>query len=148
MASDDGRVVSNFITQALRGGPLTIYGDGSQTRAFQFVSDLLDGITRSMAVGDSEPINLGNPEEFTILELARLTCELLDVPVALEFEPLPRDDPKRRRPDISRAKQLLGWQPVVPLTLGLIHTIGYFEEQMGLPHAQANGARRMAAGDR
>jgi nucleoside-diphosphate-sugar epimerase len=143
MAPDDGRVISNFITQALRGRPLTVYGDGSQTRSFQFVSDLLDGIVRAMQSGVHDPINLGNPDEFTIFELAELTGELLEAPVEIVFEPLPRDDPKRRRPDISRAKALLAWEPSVPLTEGLGRTIAYFKEQLGGRRAKAAiGGRR------
>ncbi|PRP96252.1 UDP-glucuronic acid decarboxylase family protein [Enhygromyxa salina] len=133
MAPDDGRVISNFITQALRGGPLTVYGDGTQTRAFQYVSDLLDGIMRLTEVATHEPINLGNPDEFTVLELAKLTRELVDARVDIVFEPLPIDDPRRRRPDISRAKQLLGWQPRVPLLDGLTRTLAYFRAQLRVP---------------
>jgi UDP-glucuronate decarboxylase len=130
MDPDDGRVVSNFIVQALRGETLTIYGDGHQTRSFCYVDDLVDGMLRLMRspaelVG---PINLGNPNEFTMLELAELVLELTGSKSKLERRPLPPDDPARRQPDITRAKQKLGWTPRVELRAGLERTIAYFDE--------------------
>jgi dTDP-glucose 4,6-dehydratase len=127
MDPDDGRVVSNFITQALRGEALTVYGDGSQTRSFQYVDDLVEGIVRLMGVDYSEPVNLGNPEEYTMLELAELVRELTGSKAGLEFRPLPQDDPKQRRPDIRLARELLGWEPRVPVREGLRRTIAYFK---------------------
>ena len=133
MHPKDGRVVSNFIVQALRGEPITIYGDGSQTRSFCYVADLVDGLIRFMDVEGDEPgpINLGNPGEFTVRELAELVLRLTKSKSKLAFEPLPEDDPKQRRPDISRAKSLLGWEPKVPLEEGLKDTIGYFRTLTG-----------------
>jgi UDP-glucuronate decarboxylase len=128
MAPDDGRVVSNFIIQALRGEPLTIYGDGSQTRSFCYVDDLVDGLIRMMATPDgySGPVNLGNPTEFTVLELARKVIATTGSRGELRLEPLPEDDPRKRRPDISRAREVLGWSPRIPLDEGLRKTIEYF----------------------
>src|SRR6266853_5972234 len=111
MRLDDGRVVPNLMGQALRGEPLTVYGDGSQTRSFCYVSDLVDGIYRLLLTDFHEPVNLGNPHEVTILEFARETIALTGSRSTIEFKPLPQDDPKVRRPDISRARQLLGWEP-------------------------------------
>jgi nucleoside-diphosphate-sugar epimerase len=119
----DGRVVTNFIRQALAGEPLTAYGDGLQTRSFQYVDDLIEGILRLLAVDHHWPVNLGNPDEFTVLDLARHVLELTGSLSPLMFEPLPRDDPRQRRPDISLARQLLGWEPRVPLADGLTRTI-------------------------
>jgi len=131
MAVDDGRVVSNFIVQALRGEPITIYGDGSQTRSFCYVSDLIDGIRRMM---DQEttigPVNLGNPDEFTIIELAEKIVKMTGSRAKFVFKPLPSDDPVRRRPDISLAKAKLGWEPKVSLEEGLARTIEYFKETL------------------
>ena len=128
MAKNDGRVVSNFIMQALLNEPITIYGDGSQTRSFQYISDLVDGMVRMMASGDdfSGPVNIGNPGEFTILELAEKIIKMTGSKSRIEFRPLPEDDPKTRRPDISLAKEKLGWEPKVPLEEGLKETIDYF----------------------
>jgi hypothetical protein len=128
MDPEDGRVVTNFIAQALRGKPLTIYGDGSQTRSFQYIDDLVEGIVRLMKVDYSEPVNLGNPEEYTMIELARLVQELLGTSLPIVHEPLPQDDPKQRRPDIRLARELLGWEPKVPVREGLLRTIAYFKE--------------------
>ncbi|GIW26060.1 UDP-glucuronic acid decarboxylase family protein [Meiothermus sp.] len=128
MDAEDGRVVTNFINQALRGQPLTIYGDGSQTRSFQYVDDLIEGIRRLMEVEYHLPVNLGNPEEYTMLELAQLIQELVGSKLPLVYQPLPQDDPRQRRPDISRAKALLGWEPRVPVREGLARTIAYFRE--------------------
>ena len=124
----DGRVVSNFIVQALRGEPLTVYGDGSQTRSFCYVDDLIEGVRRLMEVDYAYPVNLGNPEEYTVLELARLVKELTRSPSEIVFKPLPQDDPKQRRPDITLAKKLLGWEPKVPVREGLRKTVDYFKE--------------------
>lgn len=129
MDPEDGRVVTNFIAQALRGEPLTVYGDGSQTRSFQYVDDLVEGIVRLMAVDYPEPVNLGNPEEYTMLELAQLVQELAGTSLPIVHEPLPQDDPKQRRPDITVAKRLLGWEPRVPLREGLLRTIAHFKER-------------------
>ena len=125
----DGRVVSNFIVQALKGEPITIYGDGSQTRSFCYVDDLVDGLVRLMATADAVtgPINLGNPREFTMLELATLVLELTGSASELVYRPLPQDDPRQRRPDISRAKAELDWAPRVELREGLTRTIAYFD---------------------
>ncbi len=124
----DGRVVSNFIVKALVGDDITIYGDGSQTRSFCFVDDLIDGFIRMMATGDDQtgPVNLGNPEEFTMLELADLVTKAIGSRSKTAFLPLPKDDPTRRRPDITLAKAMLGWSPMMPLRLGLAETIAYF----------------------
>ncbi len=130
MHPDDGRVVSNFIVQALLGRPLTVYGDGSQTRSFCYVDDLIEGLLRLMESADdvTGPINLGNPEEFTILELAELVRELTGSKSEIVFRPLPENDPIRRRPDITRARTLLGWEPKTPLQVGLERTIAWFEQ--------------------
>jgi UDP-glucuronate decarboxylase len=131
MALNDGRVVSNFIVQALSGQEITIYGAGQQTRSFCYVSDLVDGLVRLMnCAQQTEPVNLGNPEEFTIMELARKVLSLTGSTGALVFKPLPPDDPVRRKPDISRAQKRLGWQPSVPLEQGLQATIPYFAEKL------------------
>ena len=128
MAKNDGRVVSNFIMQALLGKDITIYGDGSQTRSFQFVSDLVDALVRMMASGDDfiGPVNIGNPEEFSILELAEKVLSMTGSKSRIVFKPLPEDDPRIRRPDISLAREKLGWTPVVSLEDGLRETIDYF----------------------
>jgi UDP-glucuronate decarboxylase len=127
MAINDGRVVSNFIVQALTGGEITIYGEGQQTRSFCYVTDLVEALMRLMnREGVHDPVNLGNPEEFTIRELADKIRSLIDTSSALGYRPLPPDDPGRRRPDISRARELLGWQPTVSLEQGLKQTIPYF----------------------
>ena len=128
MQPDDGRVVSNFIMQALHGKDITIFGDGKQTRSFCFVSDLINGLMRMMATPAecTGPVNLGNPGEFTMLELAELVIELTNSNSKIVFQPLPQDDPKQRRPDISKAEKLLDWKPTVPLKAGLQKTIEYF----------------------
>jgi len=126
MQLDDGRVVPSFIHQALRGQPVTIYGDGSQTRSFCYVSDLVDGLVRLMLSEERYPVNLGNPEEMTIREFAECVCRLTGVKAEFEHHPLPEDDPQRRRPDITKARTLLGWEPRVPLEEGLRRTIEYF----------------------
>jgi len=132
MAVDDGRVVSNFIVQALKGEPLTVYGDGSQTRSFCYVSDLIEGLSRAMnAEGTSGPINVGNPAETTIIELAEKIIRLTGGRSKVEFRPLPADDPTRRRPDITLAREKLGWEPKVGLDEGLERTIAHFRELLG-----------------
>jgi len=130
MQPDDGRVVSNFILQALRGQPITIYGDGRQTRSFCFVDDLIEGLVRLMASPDdfTGPVNLGNPVEFTMIDLARAVIDLTGSASTLENRPLPPDDPRQRQPDISLAREMLGWEPAVPLEEGLSKTITYFRE--------------------
>ena len=130
MHPNDGRVVSNFIVQALRDEPITIYGEGSQTRSFCYVDDLVDGLLRLMRSPETitGPINLGNPNEFTMLELAGQIIELTNSKSQLVFKPLPVDDPQRRRPNITQASEQLGWQPTVALREGLSKTILYFEE--------------------
>jgi UDP-glucuronate decarboxylase len=133
MAVDDGRVVSNFIVQALKGAPLTVYGDGGQTRSFCYVSDLIEGLTLMMEAEDvAGPINLGNPREFTILELAELVLKLTGSRSKIEHLPLPEDDPVRRCPDIALARTKLGWEPKVVLEEGLERTIAYFRDRLGL----------------
>jgi nucleoside-diphosphate-sugar epimerase len=132
MDPDDGRVVSNMICSALKGAPLTIYGSGQQTRSFQFVDDLVEGIVKLMAVDYQEPVNLGNPEEFSVLELARMVRDLTGTNSEIIFCPLPQDDPKQRRPVIDRAREVLGWRPKVPLSAGLPRTIEYFRQELGL----------------
>jgi UDP-glucuronate decarboxylase len=132
MHPNDGRVVSNFILQALRGEDITVYGDGVQTRSFCYIDDLIDGIYQFMNAqnGLTGPINLGNPSEVTILDLARLIIDLTGSKSKIVFKPLPQDDPERRMPDISLAKSKLGWNPKVDLKTGLIRTIEYFEEKL------------------
>jgi dTDP-glucose 4,6-dehydratase len=127
---NDGRVVSNFIDQALKNEPLTIYGDGSQTRSFQYVSDLIEGIVRLMKVDFHEPVNLGNPDEKTVLELAELIKKLTGSSSEIVRKPLPTDDPKRRLPDITRAKKLLNWTPSKDLVEGLTETIAWYRERL------------------
>jgi UDP-glucuronate decarboxylase len=131
MHPNDGRVVSNFIVQALKGEDLTVYGDGSQTRSFCYVDDLIEGFVRFMAQNETVgPMNLGNPGEFTMLELAELTLKLVGGRSKIIHLPLPSDDPKQRRPDISLAQRVLGWEPKVPLVEGLERTIAYFKTQL------------------
>ncbi len=133
MRADDGRVVSNFIVQALRGEPITIYGDGSQTRSFQYVSDLVEALVRMTGTGDevTGPVNIGNPAEFTVLALAETIRELTGSHSEIVHRPLPSDDPKQRRPDISLAHELLdSWQPTVELREGLTRTIEYFDRAL------------------
>ncbi|MCV3216301.1 SDR family oxidoreductase [Plectonema radiosum NIES-515] len=130
MLENDGRVVSNFIVQALRGEPLTIYGDGSQTRSFCYVSDLIEGFLRLMKSDYVGPVNIGNPGEYTILELAQAVQTLINPDSEIKFEPLPSDDPRRRRPDITKAKTLLNWEPTVPLQEGLKLTVEDFRDRI------------------
>ncbi len=129
MRLNDGRALPNFVYQALAGQPLTVYGDGMQTRSFCYVSDLIDGVYRLMQSNEHSPVNIGNPQEITIVEFAeRIRTHFANAP-AIIFEPLPQDDPKRRCPDISKAKRLLGWEPRVNLEEGLRLTLAYFREQ-------------------
>jgi UDP-glucuronate decarboxylase len=129
MHPNDGRVVSNFIVQALSGEPITMYGEGDQTRSFCYVDDLVEGLIRLMDTPDAVtgPVNLGNPDEFTIRQLAELVVELTGSKSTLAHRPLPQDDPRQRQPDITKAKALLDWQPTLPLREGLIKTIAYFD---------------------
>jgi dTDP-glucose 4,6-dehydratase len=130
MRLNDGRVVPNFIAQALRGEPITVYGDGSQTRSFCYVSDLVEGLVRLLRSDELNPVNCGNPTEVTILQFAERIKALTDSKSEIVFEPLPVDDPKVRQPDISRARSILGWEPVVGLDEGLRHTIDYFRDKV------------------
>jgi nucleoside-diphosphate-sugar epimerase len=143
MRPRDGRVVSNFIVQSLNGEPITIYGDGRQTRSFCFVDDEIDGIFRLYDRGDHGPTNIGNPGEYTVLDLANVIVELTGTKSQIVREPLPQDDPKVRRPDIARARAMLGWEPKVPLREGLARTIEYFR---GLIGTERMGPRVRPAG--
>jgi dTDP-glucose 4,6-dehydratase len=127
MALDDGRVVPAFLDQALRGEPLTVFGDGSQTRSFCYVSDMVDGLVRLAGSEERFPVNLGNPVELTILEFAKRICDLTGRELKTVHEPLPADDPRKRQPDISKARRILGWEPMVGLEDGLRETIAYFK---------------------
>jgi UDP-glucuronate decarboxylase len=144
MHPNDGRVVSNFIVQALLGRPITVYGDGSQTRSFCYVDDLVEGLLRLMATPDevTGPVNLGNPGEFTILELAEKVIDMTGSRSRIEFRPLPENDPTQRQPDIGRAREVLEWQPTVPLDEGLVRTIAYFDE---LLREDPEAARRLGS---
>ena len=126
----DGRVISNFVMQALRGDPLTVYGDGQQTRSFCFVADLIEGILRLSRSDEHLPTNIGNPTEFTILECAQAVLEVTGSKSELRFEPLPQDDPTRRKPDISKAKRILDWEPKISLREGLLLSLDYFHSQL------------------
>ena len=133
MAADDGRVVSNFCVAALRGADIPIYGDGLQTRSFAYVDDLIEGIVRMMAAEDFiGPVNLGNPDEFTIGELASMTLELSRSSSKLSYRPAPSDDPVRRRPDITLARKRLGWEPKISLRQGLSMTLDHFRKELGM----------------
>jgi dTDP-glucose 4,6-dehydratase len=131
MRPRDGRVVSNFIVQALCGEPITIYGDGSQTRSFCYVDDEIDGIYRLFMNGDANPTNIGNPDEYTVKQLAEIVVELTGSASPIVYRPLPEDDPKVRRPDITRARTMLGWTPKVPVRQGVERTIEYFQSLVG-----------------
>jgi dTDP-glucose 4,6-dehydratase len=131
----DGRVISNLMMQALQGEPLTIYGDGSQTRSFCYVSDLIDGILRLSRSHEHLPVNIGNPDEWTILECAKEVLAITGSKAEIIFHPLPQDDPSRRRPDITRARQLLGWEPKIKLREGLERSLEYFKECIRVPSA-------------
>ena len=139
MHPNDGRVVSSFIVQALTGQDITLFGDGRQTRSFCYVDDLIDGFLRLMGSGDevTGPVNLGNPGEFTIAELAAQVIDLTGSASRIVNRPLPQDDPKQRRPDIDLARKVLGWKPAVPLREGLVKTIAYFEGLLQTSRAQA-----------
>ncbi|HTN53527.1 MAG TPA: GDP-mannose 4,6-dehydratase, partial [Anaeromyxobacter sp.] len=130
MRLDDGRVVPAFVAQALRGHPITIFGDGAQTRSFCYVDDNVEGIWRLLHSGYQEPVNIGNPHELTILEFARAVQRLVGRDVPIEHRPLPEDDPRVRRPDISRAQQVLGWTPRVGFDEGMQRTIAWFRERV------------------
>jgi len=127
MKLNDGRVVPAFPDQALRGLPMTVFGAGSQTRSFCYVSDLVDGLYRLMFSGERYPVNLGNPIEMTILQFAEHIRRITGTASAIAFEPLPEDDPKRRKPDIAKARAVLGWEPRIPLEDGLRRTVEYFQ---------------------
>lgn len=130
MRLNDGRVVPAFVSQALRGEPMTVFGDGSQTRSFCYVSDLVDGIYRLSQSSEHEPTNIGNPRELTVLEFANIIKQITGTSSDIVFEPLPVDDPKVRRPDISKAQRVLGWEPMVPVEQGLRTTIEYFQPRV------------------
>jgi UDP-glucuronate decarboxylase len=136
MLENDGRVVSNLVVQALQGIPLTVYGDGSQTRSFCYVSDLVDGLIRLMNSDYLGPVNLGNPDEYTILDLAQTVQTMVNPATDLVYKPLPQDVPQRRKPDITKAKTLLNWSPTVPLQDGLTRTIEDFRQRMALASEQ------------
>jgi UDP-glucuronate decarboxylase len=152
MLENDGRVISNFIVQAINGTPITIYGDGSQTRSFCFVSDMVRGLIKLMNGEHVGPINLGNPGEYTILQLAQHIQGAINPNASLVYKPLPSDDPKKRKPDITKAKTLLGWEPTVPLAEGLKATIADFEQRIAAQKSQEQAkaagpkARKGAAG--
>jgi UDP-glucuronate decarboxylase len=148
MAENDGRVVSNFIVQALRGQELTIYGSGEQTRSFCYVDELVDGLVRLMAAeGRHEPVNLGNPVEFTIRELANEVFRIVGGEIRVSYRPLPQDDPTKRKPDIARAREWLGWEPKIALSEGLQRTVTYFRDRTARD-VRAGSAFRELAGTR
>jgi dTDP-glucose 4,6-dehydratase len=126
----DGRAVPNFISQALRGEDLTVYGDGSQTRSFCYVTDLVEGLSRLLMSEETDPVNIGNPNEMNIIDMARKIIEATGSKSRIVYKPLPADDPKVRQPDISRAKKILGWEPKVSLEEGLEKTIEYFKSKL------------------
>ena len=131
MRLNDGRVLPNFMCQAVLGQPLTVYGDGKQTRSFQYVSDLVEGIWRLLKTDFHDPVNLGNPSEITVMQFAEEVLKLTGSKSPIEYKPLPQDDPKVRQPDITRAKQLLGWEPAVNREAGLKRTLDYFRKKLG-----------------
>ena len=131
MKSDDGRMVPNFISQALAGRPITVYGDGTQTRSLQYVDDLVEGVLRLMQGHENRPVNIGNPVEYTVRELAEMVVELSGSRSEISYGPLPQDDPRRRCPDISRAREVLGWEPRTPTTEGLKKTLAWFARSSG-----------------
>jgi dTDP-glucose 4,6-dehydratase len=139
MKLDDGRVVPAFLDQALRGEPMTVFGDGSQPRSFCYVSDLVDGLCRLMMSAERYPVNLGNPREMTILEFAEKIRAMTGSKSKIEFRELPEDDPKQRKPDISKAQTVLGWEPTVGLEDGLRRTVEYFQEKSTLPDTTTVG---------
>ena len=132
MRTEDGRAVPNFVTQALKGEPLTVYGDGSQTRSLCYVKDLVKGIAKLLISSVETPVNIGNPHELTIKQIAELILRLTGSPSKIIFSPLPKDDPKQRRPDIRLAQKELGWEPKIPVEEGLLKTIAYFKEELRL----------------
>jgi dTDP-glucose 4,6-dehydratase len=143
---NDGRVISNFMKQALRGEPLTVYGDGKQTRSFCYVSDEIAGIVRLAWSEIHEPVNIGNPDEFTVLECAELVLKVTNSKSNIEFRPLPDDDPKQRRPDITRARELLGWEPTIKLEAGLKLSLDYFRDAVARePNQRVNSSMAPAA---
>ena len=146
MRADDGRVISNFINQAISNEEITVYGDGNQTRSFQYVDDLIEGILRLMDVDYNLPVNLGNPNEFTILELANIVKKLTNSKSLISFKPLPEADPKRRRPDITRAKQILKWEPGISLEEGLIKMIQYYKVEVRDRKLEVKGQRSEVKG--
>jgi nucleoside-diphosphate-sugar epimerase len=131
MAPRDGRVVTNFIVQALNGEPITIYGDGTQTRSFCYVDDEIEGLFRLFMGGDPEPTNIGNPSEYTMKQLAEIVVELTGTGSEIVYTPLPQDDPKVRKPDITRARRLLGWEPKVDVRDGVARTVEFFRTLVG-----------------
>jgi len=133
MRLEDGRAIPTFIRQALLGEDITVFGDGSQTRSFCYISDLVEGIYRVLMSSESRPVNLGNPQELTILQLAEAIIRLTGSRSKIIFTLLPQDDPKVRRPDITRVRQLCGWEPRVGFEEGLAQTVSYFREKLGLP---------------
>ena len=137
MRLNDGRALPNFLYQALSGEPITVYGDGKQTRSFCYVSDLLDGIYKLLESDEHEPTNIGNPQEITILEFAERVRALVGADVPIDFQPLPQDDPKQRCPDITKARRVLGWEPKVNLEDGLRLTYEYFRQRVA--HASHPG---------
>jgi dTDP-glucose 4,6-dehydratase len=142
MSARDGRVVTNFITQALNGEPITVYGDGNQTRSFCYVDDLIRGIVKMIDSAETGPLNLGNPEEFTVADFAKLALEITGSSSSVEYRPLPVDDPTRRCPEIARAKRVLGWQPEVPVAEGVRRTVDWLRSRPGeVRLASAGGAR-------
>src|SRR5688500_2396999 len=141
MQPHDGRVVTNFIVQALTGEPITVYGDGTQTRSFCYVDDEIEGIYRLFMNGDPTPTNIGNPGEFTMRQLADLVIELTGSKSPIVQRPLPADDPKQRQPDIAKARRQLGWEPTIPLREGLARTIDYFRPLIGSPRMKARAQR-------
>ena len=138
MALDDGRVVSNFVKQAIEGTPMTIYGDGSQTRSFQYVSDLVAGLVALMDGEHPGPVNIGNPGEFTMMELAEKVKQVVNPAATTVFKENTADDPGRRRPDITKAKTLLNWEPKVPLAEGLEKMVGDFKQRLGVEDGPAS----------
>jgi UDP-glucuronate decarboxylase len=146
MLADDGRVVSNFIVQALKGEELTLYGNGKQTRSFCYVDDLVEALIRLMNVPQwFEPVNLGNPVEFTIKELAEEIARVCNLPLRFRYEPLPQDDPRQRKPNIERAEQLLAWRPQIQLRQGLERTVAYFSQRIATHSLQEVTAAAMAS---
>ncbi len=139
---NDGRVISNFMKQALRSEPLTVYGDGKQTRSFCYVSDEVDGILRLSKVEEHDPVNIGNPVEFTILECAQLVLKVTGSSSPIVYEPLPQDDPKQRRPDISKARRLLAWEPKIDLEAGLKLSMSYFKQAIQLEQTEHTAKRQ------